>query len=180
MFTGASMRFKLRFLPHRIGGWAARYGEAMDDAVPTTVGAAVKQRGYVEMEEFLAVARWKTPRSQALCASNPPEFVREVTGIALATENERVAIEVLTLLRGVSWPTASVFLHFCSPRPYPILDFRALWSLSCDADASAYDFSLWQAYVECTRTLAKTSGVSMRELDRALWAFSKIHQRAGT
>ena len=174
------MRFKLRFLPHGIGDWADKYGDAMDDAVPTAVGAAVKQRGHLEKAEFLQVARWKTPRSQTLCASNPPEFVREVTSAALATRNERLAIEVLTLLRGVSWPTASVFLHFCSPRPYPILDFRALWSLSCDATPADYGFELWQAYVEVTREIAKTSGVSMRELDRALWAYSKRNQPAGT
>ena len=174
------MRFKLRFLPHRIGDWADKYGDAMDDAVPTAVGAAAKQRGHLDKAEFLQVARWKTPRSQSLCASNPPEYVREVTSVALATRNERLAIEVLTLLRGVSWPTASVFLHFCSPRPYPILDFRALWSLSCDATPADYDFELWQAYVASTREIAKASGVSMRELDRALWAYSKWHQPAGT
>lgn len=113
---------------------------------------------------------------QSLFASNPPEFVREVTSIALTTKNERVAIEALTLLRGVSWPTASVFLHFCSRRPYPILDFRALWSLTCGATPAEYDFALWQAYVECTRGIAKGAKVSMRELDRALWAYSKRHQ----
>ena len=66
------------------------------------VGAAAKKRGYPEKVEFLKVARWKTPRSQSLCASNPPEFVREVTAVALGTKDERLAIEVLTLLRGVS------------------------------------------------------------------------------
>ncbi len=172
------MRFKLRFLPHRIGDWADKYGQDMDDAVPYRVGAAAKQRGYVEYQEFLEVARWKSPRTQPLCASNSPEYVREVTATALASSSERLAIEVLTLLRGVSWPTASVFLHFCSPRPYPILDFRALWSLSCDADPADYDFPLWQAYVEHTRALAKVAGVSMRDLDRALWAYSKRHQPA--
>lgn len=172
------MRFKLRFPPQRIGDWAARYGDEMDDAVPTAVGLAARERGHLEMAEFLQVARWKTPRTRTLCASNPPEFVREVTSVALATRNERLAIEVLTLLRGVSWPTASVFLHFCSRRPYPILDFRALWSLSCDATPADHDFGLWQAYVEHTRGIAKASGVGMRELDRALWAYSKWNQPA--
>ena len=174
------MRFKLRFLPDRIGDWADKCGDAMDDAAPTDIGAAAKKRGYLEKAEFLKVARWKTPRSQSLCASNPPEFVREVTAVALGTKHERLAIEALTLLRGVSWPTASVFLHFCSPRQYPILDFRALWSLSCDATPAQYNYVLWQAYVVHTRDLARASGVSMRELDRALWAYSKWNQPAGT
>ena len=170
------MRFKLRFLPGRIGNWADKYGDEMDDAEPIRIGPLAQRRGFLEQDEFLAIARWKTPRTQPLCASNPPPFVREVTRVAFATSNERLAIEVLTLLRGVSWPTASVFLHFCSARPYPILDFRALWSLSCAAPAAGYNFQLWQAYVECARELAQTSGVSMRELDRALWAYSKWNQ----
>ncbi len=36
---------------------------------------------------------------------------------------------VLRFLDGVEWPTASTILHFCGARPYPILDYRALWSL---------------------------------------------------
>ena len=83
---------------------------------------------------------------------------------------------MLTLLDGVSWPTASVILHFCSARPYPILDYRALWSLSCEATAVDYDFGLWWDYVRTTRELADEMGLSMRTLDRALWAYSKDKQ----
>ena len=35
------------------------------------------------------------------------------------------------------------------------------------------------AYVDVMRTTARVCGVSMRELDRALWAYSKWHQPAG-
>ena len=90
-------------------------------------------------------------------------------------ENERLRIEVLTLLKGVSWPMASVILHWCHTDRYPLIDFRALWSLGIDTPPR-YTFDFWWAYVETCRSLADESQVSMRELDRALWAYSKFNQ----
>lgn len=86
---------------------------------------------------------------------------------------------MLTLLSGVQWPTASVILHFCAAEPYPILDFRALWSLSEDVPPSGYTFPFWWSYCEATRCLAAKARVSMRVLDRALWQYSKENQLAG-
>ena len=99
---------------------------------------------------------------------------------SLASQNERIRIEVLTLLHGVSWPTASVLLHLGHPDPYPILDFRAMWSLSVDVpdDTSGfYTFDLWWAYTQFCRKLANQCGVDMRTLDRALWQYSKMNQK---
>jgi len=81
----------------------------------------------------------KTPRSQPRCRANPPDFIREVTRCAFRTPSERLRIEALTLLNGVSWPTASVMLHFLHSDPYPILDFRALSSLNNEVPQQ-YDF----------------------------------------
>jgi hypothetical protein len=104
-------------------------------------------------------------------------LIAAVTGTALSTDNERLRIEVLTLLSGVNWPTASVILHFCAREPYPILDVRALWSLSMPA-ALPYDYPLWAEYTKVSRQLAARAGVSLRELDRALWLYSKENQVA--
>ena len=81
-------------------------------------------------------------------------------------------MRVLLLLSGVSWPVASVLLHFCDRAPYPILDVRALESLGVKAP-SAYTFPFWLAYVETTRALSRKTGLSMRDLDRGLWQLSK-------
>ena len=170
------MKFKLRVPRRHIGEWSLRYSNNLDDAVPLAVGHHAQARGYVSRSEFLEIARWKSPRTQPRCQVNCDEFVESVTSVALGTSDERLAIEVLTLLDGVSWPTASVILHFCSVRRYPILDYRALWSLSCDAAAPDYDFALWWDYVRATRDLADELSVSMRTLDRVLWAYSKAKQ----
>ena len=41
-------------------------------------------------------------------------------------------------------------------------------------------FEFWWAYVDCCRALAKKAGVSVRDLDKALWAFSEANQPKGT
>jgi hypothetical protein len=73
-----------------------------------------------------------------------------------------------------------VLLHFGHTDPYPILDFRALWSLGVDVPADAhgfYDFPLWWEYTKFCRDLADACGVPMRVLDRALWRYSKENQK---
>jgi hypothetical protein len=101
--------------------------------------------------------------------------VEAVTRTAASATNERLRIEVLRLLKGVNWATASVILHFGVRDPYPILDYRALWSLGYDEPPS-YDFDFWWSYVGFTRDLAAEQSVSMRALDRSLWQFSKQNQ----
>jgi hypothetical protein len=67
-------------------------------------------------------------------------------------------------------------LHFAHRDLYPILDFRALWSLGHEKPPAFYTFDFWWEYVQSCRARAKECGVSMRVLDRALWQFSKENQ----
>ncbi|HKI93795.1 MAG TPA: hypothetical protein VJ992_00760 [Gemmatimonadales bacterium] len=74
----------------------------------------------------MALCYWKTPRTQPKVKQNTPNEIQVATSLALDTTDERAKIGVLRLLHGVSWPTASVILHFCAREPYPILDANAL------------------------------------------------------
>jgi hypothetical protein len=166
--------FQLRFPVQELGYWSERYD--YDESLVAPIVPAVKRRGFLTEKEFLAVCKWKTPRSQPRCRTNSPDFIREVTKCGLSSSVERLRIEVLTLLNGVSWPTASVILHFFHVDPYPILDFRALWSLRNNVPQQ-YGFDFWQKYTSYCRDLSKRTGVSMRILDRGLWQYSKENQR---
>jgi len=81
------------------------------------------------------------------------------------------------LLQGVEWPTASVLLHFGYRDLYPILDFRALWSLSVEPPKEGYDFEFWSAYTTHCGSLLGRREVDMRTLDRALWQYSSDNQK---
>ena len=165
----------MRFPEKEIPLWASRYSYANDDKLENVIAPAVQSRGYFTKEDFLTLCRWKTRRTQRRCAENEEAFINEVTRTALTSSNERLRIEVLTLLSGVGWPTASVILHFGFKDRYPIIDFRALWSLGIEK-IPPLNFALCSSYTNYCRKLARKSGVSMRTLDRALWQYSKQHQ----
>ncbi len=157
-----------------IAAYAGRY-PAAEDAEVERIGRMARRAGYLRRSAFLALCRWKTPRTAPLCASNDAALVRRATALAFATQDERVRVELLMLLKGVSWPTASAILHFCFPDRYPVLDVRALWTLSVSPPRE-YGWAFWSAYVDYSRRLARRAGVSMRTLDRALWTYSKERQ----
>lgn len=166
------MRFNQKKIPY----WSARYPIAYDDRVENVIAPQARARGFYTKPEFLELCRWKTPRSKPRVESNPDGFIEEVTRTALSTPDERLRIEVLTLLEGVRWPTASALLHFGHSDPYPILDYRALFSLGLDASQIRDNFAFWWEYTRFCRQLAEKAGCSMRELDRALWQYSKENQ----
>lgn len=167
---------RLRFPARDIARWASRYAVPSESEAERRIGAAARRRGYLTRKEFLAICRWKTPRSTPRCASNRPAVIKSVTRGAFAADDEEMKITLLRRLSGVGWPTASVILHFCDRRRYPILDYRALWSLGC-ARPPAYTFTFWLEYVTYVRNLSTRTGHDMRTIDLALWQYSKEHQR---
>ncbi len=168
--------FSLRFDPKAIEYWAAQFPDGpstrriMNEIVPRT-----RERGTLSKADFLTLCEWNSPRTRALCRSNAEDFIREITRVSFATKHERVRVETLTLLKGVSLGTASVLLHFCSTDPYPIYDPMSLWSLQTTPPIK-FDFDFWWEYVLTTRKLAKRAKVTMRELDRALWEYARVNQ----
>ena len=167
--------FKLRFSEEKIAHWAERYSYGAEATFENDIAPRAPKRGYLKRPEFIELCRWKTPRTQPLVRENPSDVVEAVTRAALESRHEQVKIGVLRSLRGVSWPTASVVLHFCDHRPYPILDFRALWSLGY-ATPPGYNLEFWLAYTKFVRDLARRSGQSMWTVDRALWQYSSERQ----
>jgi hypothetical protein len=167
--------FRLRFPLSEVMYWAARYSYA-DDAEVEAIGRSASKRGSYTRDEFLTVTRWKTQRSRSRCEGNDEASVEATTRLALSAPEERIRIEAFTRLHGVAYPTASVLLHFARPDAYPIIDFRALWSLGWASPPTSYTFAFWWAYTLACRSLAKNAGVTVRTLDRALWQYSKVKQ----
>lgn len=169
-------RLALRFPGRRIAYWANRFGDASSDDDAIAIGSRMRAEGFLTKTDLLQLSAWKSPRSRRHVARNEEGFVRAATQTALSTRDERLRIEVLTLLRGVDWPTASVILHFGHVDPYPILDIRALWSVGV-ASPPVYDFPFWWEYTKVCRSVTRRYSCTMRVLDRALWQYSKERQR---
>lgn len=171
------MKFILRFPISEIETYASKYSYGRLSTEVTSNADKIKNRGYLTKKELQIIGEWKSPRSKSRIASNLENYIIEVTKIAFSTKNEKLRIEILNLLVGVSWPTASVLLHFYHQDRYPILDFRALYTLNCEnIKPQDYKFELWIEYTKFTRGLAKQANVDMRTLDQALWQYSKENQ----
>jgi hypothetical protein len=180
----AEPTFRLRFSRKEIASLAEQYNAEnpdrnLEDEIETTIGPRMRRDHYLAKNDFLQLCKWKTKRTQKACASNGDDFLESVTKIALRTSCEELRISILTLLHGVDWPTSSVILHFGHDNQYPILDFRALWSLGV-APPSQYSFPFWLPYTEYCRRLGAECGVSLRVLDQALWQYSKENQPKNT
>ncbi len=169
-----SAMFRLRPRTSSLRRLGCEYDYQNDDAELRRRQDAVKNRGHLTKGDLQAVGNWKSLRSAGRIKANSNRFVTEISRFALSTKSERARVEALTLLSGVSWPTASVVLHFFHRGRYPILDYRALWSLGVEDEPYRFDF--WWSYVEFTRDLARRTNLDMRTLDKALWQYSKEHQ----
>ena len=135
-----------------------------------------KKHRYLNKEMFVKIGRWKTKRQTKNYLKNSEDFVKKATRRALAAKGDLARIEALMQLHGVSWAVASVILHFAFPNQYPILDFRALWSLKLQQPKS-YSAKFWQEYVAAFRNLLHETRLSARVVDRGLWMYSKLQQK---
>ena len=169
---------KLRFPESEICQWADRYEPqgtiAELEAKFIELKPTVQEQGWLDKALLKDIAHWKSPRIIYHIKKNDDDYVKDITSFAFSTTNERTRIEVLRLLDGVDWPTASVILHLFHKDPYPILDFRAMWSIGLDA--YTYSSSFWSDYTYFCRDIASRNQIDMRTLDKALWQYSKENQ----
>jgi hypothetical protein len=139
----------------------------------------VRERGYLEPFEFFEICEWKSTRTKTLVRRNTPDQVTEVSRIAFSC-SEDLSPSVLCLLVGVRIPTASAILSIWDPRRFTVYDVRV-----CDAlptldhalltvDSISKAISSYRVYVELTRAVAKSLGISLRDLDKTLWTWDKL------
>ncbi len=166
MFT-----FKLQFPGEEIRAWAAKYAYPAGDDLPAKIGAEARNAGFLTRDQFIRLAGWKSHRPARHHVKNNDREVESATRAALLARGDVDPIRALTTLDGVRIPTASALLHFCHSERYPLIDFRTLEALGISR-RGYLPLSLWVQYAQTCRELADTHGVTLRELDRAMWAWS--------
>ena len=135
----------------------------------------LKSHRYLDKDKFIKIGLWKSKRPKKHYENNSDLLIREITQFSFETENEEVRIKSLLILHGVSYPVASVLLHFAFPHKYAVMDFRAIWSLGW-SQSKSYDFDYWQKYCGEMRKISVDTGLDMRTIDKALWEYSKQNQ----
>src|SRR5258706_862316 len=164
---------RLKIKTAKIGELAERYDEMFsgknDQKVEKELIEWFKIHRYLDRENFIKLGMWKSPRPKKYYTdeSNSDDEIRKVTEQSISSRDEFTKISVPQSLKGVSWPVASVILHFAEPDKYMIMDFRAIWSLGF-SETKSYNFDFWMKYTQKARMVSVKTGESMRTLDKAL------------
>ena len=167
------LRSKAKILAY--AGLAGEDGEEYDECMEA-MKPQVRKQGYLTKAQLKDVALWKSHRRAAYVVCNKPRDVIDITKRAFASKDPGEKIKLLDTLHGVGRPTASAILHWFDKEDYPIWDFRALWSCSVHP-APTCSIPRWKEYVDFCSATARCYKVDKRTLDRALWHYSKKHQR---
>jgi hypothetical protein len=161
--------FKLQFPPKRIRQYAEQY--TFEDDTKALVAGQRISRGECTGANLQIIFEWKSKgRGRSRIRNNSESDIAEALRIAATAEGERAAISVLLGLNGVDVPVASAILTAINPQKYTIIDFRALKSLGADTPDRSVNYYL--QYLSVCREIAQRFGVTLRELDRALWQWS--------
>ncbi len=145
--------------------------------------AHVKATGGFTRTEFLAMCRWKSPRSRRHYERNSAGTIRRVSRAVLAARSERERMSRLIALPGVSVATASAILTLIDPRRYGVLDIRcwqilfSIRSVAGNKRGRAFTVSQWEQYLERLRGHARALDVSARMIEYTLFHCHRKLQR---
>ena len=91
-------------------------------------------------------------------------------------------MHILTALNGVNYPAASAILMFYDRTQYPIIDIR-VWKqlykaglVTTNARGQSFRLKEWEKYLEIIRTLAKSTNLTARQVEKRLFDIDKNEQ----
>jgi hypothetical protein len=165
-------RFEIRheFPKANIADLASRSKLFEKDDTLIDIGRRSRETGKFTREDFIIVCE-SAQASMRLCLANSPENIARATQITLSSNSDRQRISSLMRLSGVSWFSASWFLHLVFEDEYPILSRNGLWSSGFESKREL-TFEIWWEYVQGCRSLAAERRVSLRTVSRALAQFA--------
>ena len=164
------VELKPKFGASDLPGLVARFGAEQDDKA-LEAGRKIAGGDYGR-DNFTTIVLWKTyGQGSFRLKDNEDDEISDALHLAVNAKTERSAIAVLCGLNGVGVPVASAVLTMINPERYTVIDFRALEALGTDTDDRTIDFYL--IYLKACRNWASEFKSSLRDLDRALWQWSK-------
>ena len=136
--------------------------------------------------QLLAIGDWKSARARSRLASNSDDAIAQFSEAAFRAESPLVAAWTLQYLNGVRVRMASAILTIHDPDRYTVYDVRAMSTLQ-DVDYAHLEIPSpdWLGeqgvlnstrrycdYLGLCRSIADRCEVTLRTLDRCLWAMN--------
>ncbi|MFA5770838.1 MAG: hypothetical protein WC894_05095 [Patescibacteria group bacterium] len=133
------------------------------------------EKKYLTKTEFYEICMWKSPRPKKYYLMNTEETIENISSIILSTIDEKIKIDLLDSLKGVSIPTASAILTLINPRDYGIIDIR-VWQVLylygyVNEKSSGINFSFdnWLNYLTKLRRYANKYNITARTVEQILF-----------
>jgi thermostable 8-oxoguanine DNA glycosylase len=156
---------------------------SLEDYLFGEVNKNFRERGYLTPEEFFAIVFWKRkPAAFQIVPAWDKESIETITG-KLNPDDRENSFNILLGNRGgireVGIAIASAILTVCYPKEFTVLDYRALNSLrklksdeckKLPLKAENFNLDHYFNYLKICKDLAKEIDISLRNLDRTLWA----------
>ena len=162
--------------------WHPRYDETESDepeyqALITLTSTEIRQQKTISKPTFIRILNWKSQRLKGIVRRNEFDRYQEAIRVAYSAGADQ-KLEILVRLYGVAPPTASTLLHFIYPDSFPIIHVRTTETLYC-AGLIRYRKTGSSHYPsfrsEMLKILSEVSPFTLREIDRALFAYHKNH-----
>ena len=138
-------------------------------------------QGFISELTFSKILEWKSPRVKGKIRKDDFEYYNEgIKHVLKSPECEK--LQILEDLQGIGVPVASTILNFIYPDKFPIMDVRVTEVL-CDFGYLKVKSRSPKNYIkfrEVILTIVQESDCSMRELDRALFAYHKLKLKPKT
>ncbi|RMD91125.1 MAG: hypothetical protein D6807_00345 [Alphaproteobacteria bacterium] len=151
--------------------------EAERNRIPGIVNQAVK-RGYLLKDEFIEMACWKSRRPISWYQKNSESRIQSLSKRAFQARIRDEALRALDDLEGVALPTATAILHWFR-KDTPIIDVRVCGAFGIEervARSKTYSYGSYADLAERIMEEAKRVGVTLRQMDRALWVWDKTNK----
>ncbi|MDT1064657.1 hypothetical protein RM190_22560 [Paracoccus sp. CPCC 101403] len=145
-------------------------GDFANDVLACAAGGRLAA-GQGSMDDAIRLVRWKEPYRTygRFLIGNEWADVAAVIQDAVARldqGDDLGAIRTLCRLRMVGVPTATAFACWLRGGEFPLIDVMALRALGYDGEING---RILRAYIAFCREDATRLGLSLRDLDRALW-----------
>lgn len=169
--------FQLQFSPSEIKSLSSNYKLDQEEHAAFDAGARILS-GDFNRKNLDPIFRWKVrDRGKSRPLLNTDEELSDALQLAVLAKTPRAAISVLTGLSGVAVPVASAIMTAIKPEYYTIIDFRALEALGHKPrktnNPQYIPVTFYLHYLKFCIELAGACSVTLRDLDRALWQWSK-------
>lgn len=151
-----------------VGGDYIEYEQIVEN-----VSHDILSQGTISKSTFYDLIDWKAARVKGKLRSDYIYYADAIRKVLAAPEHQKLPI--LVELDGIGVPVGSTILHFIYPSTFPIMDVRVTDVL--------YDFGYLKAkiksinnyskYYEVILDIKAQSKYTLREIDRALFAYDK-------